>query len=286
MFEKCFHRGVCYTLWDAKLFQTQICVRGSQVPEGLCFSAQGIRGLQEGMVISMRIAVCDDEEIILRQTRELLERVAGEYFEDVEIECFTDNRRMLEEHEQNAFDIVVLDIQMGPLDGFQAAERLSGMEHHCKLIFLSSKEELVFQSFSYEPVYFVRKGSPERMGEEFRRSFQRIREKLSHDIFLSFTGEDDMIEKVFLTEIESIQSSRNYLLYYTTDGRVFRRRSTMEEEEKALRKYGFIRIHRAFLVNGSHVLQVKRGFRAVKLKSGTLLEIGRNYREQAQGKLL
>ncbi len=286
MFEKCFPRGVCYTLWDAKLFQTQICIRGSQVPEGLCFSAQGIRGLQEGMVISMRIAVCDDEEIILRQTRELLERVAGEYFEDVEIECFTDNRRMLEEHEQNAFDIVVLDIQMGPLDGFQAAERLSGMEHHCKLIFLSSKEELVFQSFSYEPVYFVRKGSPERMGEEFRRSFQRIREKLSHDIFLSFTGEDDMIEKVFLTEIESIQSSRNYLLYYTTDGRVFRRRSTMEEEEKALRKYGFIRIHRAFLVNGSHVLQVKRGFRAVKLKSGTLLEIGRNYREQAQGKLL
>ena len=151
----------------------------------------------------MRIAVCDDEEIILRQTRELLGRIAGEYFGQTEIECFSDNGEMLEEHGKNGFDIVILDIQMGPLDGFQTAERLSGMEHPCKLIFLSSREELVFQSFSYEPVYFVRKGSPDRMEEEFRRSFKRIREKRNREIFLSFTDQDDMIVKVFLTEIES-----------------------------------------------------------------------------------
>ena len=234
----------------------------------------------------MRIAICDDEEIVLRQMRELLKRVAGEYFEQVEIDCYPDNREMLEEHKKNAYDIVVLDIQMGPPDGFQTAERLSKMGHHCKLIFLSSKEELVFQSFSYEPVYFVRKGSPDRMEEEFRRSFQRIREKLNREIYLFFTNEDDMIEKVSLTEIESIQSNRNYLLYYTADGRTFRQRRTMEEEEKALKKYGFIRIHRAFLINRSHVAQVKKGLRAVQLKSGTLLEIGRNYREQVQRELL
>lgn len=234
----------------------------------------------------MRIAICDDEEIILRQVRELLACVAGEYFEQAEIDCYSDNRKMLEEHEKNPYGIVVLDIQMGPLDGFQTAERLSEMEHRCKLIFLSSKEELVFQSFSYEPVYFVRKGSPDRMEEEFRRSFQRIREKLNSEIYLSFTNQDDMIEKVSLTEIESIQSSRNYLLYYTVDSRCFRQRRTMEEEEKALEKYGFIRIHRAFLINRSHVVQIKKGLRAVQLRSGTLLEIGRNYREQVQQELL
>lgn len=234
----------------------------------------------------MRIAICDDEEIILRQVSELLARVAEEYFEQTEIDCYSDNRRMLEEHEKNPYGIVILDIQMGPLDGFQTAEQLSEMGHRCKLIFLSSKEELVFQSFSYEPVYFVRKGSPDRMEEEFRRSFQRIREKLNSEIYLSFTNQDDMIEKVSLTEIESIQSSRNYLLYYTVDGRCFRQRRTMEEEEKALGKYGFIRIHRAFLINRSHVVQIKRGLRAVQLKSGTLLEIGRNYREQVQQELL
>lgn len=234
----------------------------------------------------MRIAICDDEEIVLQQTSKLLSRIAGEYFENVEIDCYSDNREMLEEHQSNAYDIVILDIQMGPLDGFEAAERLVQMEHRCKLIFLSSKEELVFQSFSYEPVYFVRKGPSDRMEEEFRRSFKRIREKLNGEIYLSFTDEDDMIEKVPLTEIESIQSSRNYLLYYTVGGKVFRQRKTMEEEEKALGGYGFLRIHRAFLVNTSHVVKVKRGLRAVQLRSGALLEIGRNYREQVQRELL
>lgn len=234
----------------------------------------------------MRIAVCDDEEIVLRQVRELLGRIAGDYFDGVEIDCYQDNGEMLETHQGNGYDIVILDIQMGSLDGFWAAERLSGMEHQCRLIFLSSKEELVFQSFSYEPVYFVRKGPLGRMEEEFRRSFKRIREKLNREIYLSFTGQDDMMVKVPLTEIESVQSSRNYLLYYTVDGRVFRQRGTMEEEEKTLGKYGFIRIHRAFLVNEGHVSQVKRGLRGVLLRSGTLLEIGRNYREQVQRKFL
>ena len=232
----------------------------------------------------MRIAICDDEEIFLQQTQKLLAPIAEEYFAYVEIDCYLDNQKMLLEHENNAYDIVVLDIQMEPLDGFQTAERLSEMEHCCKLIFLSSREELVFQSFSYEPVYFVRKGPPDRMGEEFRRSFKRIREKLNHEIYLSFTNADDMIEKVPLTDIESIQSSRNYLLYYTLDGRVFRQRKTMEEEERALGRYGFFRIHRAFLVNESHVVQVKRGIRSVQLRSGALLEVGRNYREHVRKK--
>lgn len=234
----------------------------------------------------MRIALCDDEEITLQQIRKLLIRIAKEYFENVAIDCYQDNYRMLKEHERAAYDIVVLDIQMEPLDGFQTAERLSQMEHRCKLIFLSSKEELVFQSFSYEPVYFVRKGSMDRMEEEFRRSFRRIREKRNSEIYLSFTNSDDMIEKIALTEIESIQSSRNYLLYYTVDGRIFRQRKTMEEEEQALSRFGFVRIHRAFLINEGNVVQVKRSLRAVQLKSGTLLEIGRNYREQVLRKFL
>lgn len=234
----------------------------------------------------MRIAVCDDEEIVLGQIGGLLARIGEEYFGDVEVECYSDNRRMLEEHGANGFDIVVLDIQMGPLDGFKAAERLAEMEQGCKLIFLSSREELVFQSFSYEPVCFVRKGPWDRMEEEFRRSFQRIREKIKKEIYLSLTDQDDMIEKVPLTEIESIQSSRNYLLYYTAEGRVFRQRKTMEEEERALGVYGFLRIHRAFLVNTGHVARVRRGLRAVQMRSGTLLEIGRNYREQVQRALL
>lgn len=235
----------------------------------------------------MRIALCDDEIVILRQISELLGRIAGEYFGKVEIACHSDGNTLLAAQEEDGYDIVILDIQMKPLDGFQIAERLSREKKQFKLIFLSSREELVFQSFFYEPVYFVRKGTLDRMEEEFRRSFRRIREKLNGEIYLSLVSpEDDMLEKVFLKDIESIQSSRNYLLYYTVDGRVYRLRRTMEEEERELSRHGFIRIHRAYLINESHVIQIKRNLREVQLRSGSMLEIGRSYREQMSQRFL
>ena len=234
----------------------------------------------------MRVAVCEDEERFLVLAERLLAELCPKYFDDVMIDGYTDNIKMLMQHEKKPYDIVVMDIQMPILDGFAAAERLSEMEHECKLIFFSSKEELVFQSFHYEPVYFVRKGSTERMRSELSRALKRIQEKYYKRIYLNLLDKNGMIEKISITEIESIQSDKNYLIYNTLSGKDYRQRKTMEEEEKALKSYGFIRIHRAFLVNESHVMQIKKGLRGVRLRSGTLLEIGRNYRDQVQNKLL
>lgn len=227
----------------------------------------------------MRIAVCDDEAACLNMAEQLVRRVAPEYFEELQIDAWQDNLKMLKEHEQNPYDIAVMDIQMEPMDGFHAAERLRELGQECRLIFLSSKEELVFQSFSYEPVYFVRKGTAERMETELRRAFARIREKYYSRVYLHFTDRDGMVEKVSVVDIESVQSNRNYLLYTTLEGRELRMRKTMEEEEANLKAYGFLRIHRAFLVNTKYVSQVKQNGTSLKMKSGAVFEVGRNYRE-------
>lgn len=227
----------------------------------------------------MRIAVCDDEEIFLKQAERILFKLAPGYFEDVEIWGYTDNTEMLKEHESEPYDIVVMDIQMSPLDGFAAAERLAQMGHACKLIFFSSKEELVFQSFHYEPVYFVRKGSEERICQELSRALGRIQEKYYKKVFLYLPDKEGMLERVPVADIEYVESNRNYLIYRTAEGKSYRMRKTMDEEEQKLKSYGFVRIHRAFLVNQSYVIQIKPNGSGVRLKSGVLLETGRNYRQ-------
>lgn len=234
----------------------------------------------------MRIAVCDDDAVSLELAERLVMRTAPEYFDDPQTDVWQDNREMLAAHERNPYDIAVMDIQMEPLDGFRAAERLKELGQDCRLIFLSSKEELVFQSFFYEPVYFVRKGTAERMEAELRRAFARIREKYCERVFLYFTDEDGMVEKVSVADIESVQSNRNYLLYTTPEGKMLRMRKTMEEEEAALKPYGFLRIHRAFLVNTKYVTRVKRNGSGLKLRSGAVFEVGRNYREAVRQRFL
>lgn len=232
----------------------------------------------DGRRYTMRIAVCDDEEIFLRQAERLLFELAPQYFGETDIESYRDNVRMLQKHEKTPYDIVVMDIQMTPLDGFSAAERLSQMKHACKLIFFSSKEELVFQSFQYEPVYFVRKGSEERMRAELSRALGRIQEKYCERVCLYLTDGEGMMERVPITEIEYVESSRNYLVYRCREGKEYRLRKTMDKEEQSLSRYGFVRIHRAFLVNQSYVVQIKANGSAVKVKSGMVLEAGKNYR--------
>lgn len=230
----------------------------------------------------MRIAVCDDEEIFLKQAERLLSELAPQYFDEVELDGYTDNIKMLQRHEKTPYDIVVMDIQMSPLDGFAAAERLAQMGAACKLIFFSSKEELVFQSFHYEPVYFVRKGSEERIKQELSRALKRIQEKYYRKLCLYLPDKDGMLERVSLAELEYVESSRNYLIYRTLEKKEYRLRKTMDEEEQNLKEYGFVRIHRAFLVNQSCVVQIKQNGSGVKLKSGVVLETGKSYRQMVQ----
>lgn len=235
----------------------------------------------------MRIAVCDDEEQFLAQAEELLRELCPNYFggtinDTIVIDRYTDNLKMLLQHEKEPYDIVLMDIKMPVLDGFMAAERLSAAGRECKLIFFSSKEELVFQSFQYEPVYFVRKGGAERMRAELSRALKRIREKYDKRVFLYFPDKNGMMERVPVTEIESIQSDRNYLIYSTLSGREYRQRKTMEEEEQSLKEYGFLRIHRAFLVNSNYVARIRQNGSEVQMKSGKLLKVGRNYRQAAE----
>ncbi len=230
----------------------------------------------------MRVAVCEDEERFLVLAERLLAELCPKYFDDVMIDGYTDNIKMLMQHERKPYDIVVMDIQMPILDGFAAAERLSEMEHECKLIFFSSKEELVFQSFHYEPVYFVRKGSTERMRSELSRALKRIQEKYYKRIYLNLLDKNGMIEKISITEIESIQSDKNYLIYNTLSGKDYRQRKTMEEEENALKGYGFLRIHRAFMVNVNYVIQVRQNLSEVRLKSGNIFKVGQSYRRTVE----
>ncbi|MBO5279284.1 MAG: response regulator transcription factor [Lachnospiraceae bacterium] len=227
----------------------------------------------------MRIAVCDDEALFLEQAISLLKKLCPQYFDDIGIDGYTDNVKMLLQHEKEPYDIVVMDIQMSPLDGFAAAERLSQMEHECKLIFFSSKEELVFQSFHYEPVYFVRKGSEERIAAELARALKRIQEKYYKRVCLYFPDKSGMVKRVPVAELEYVESSRNYLMYHTVSGGEGRLRKTMEEEEQNLGSYGFLRIHRAFLVNREYVVQMKPNASEIRMKSGKVLEVGKHYRQ-------
>lgn len=84
--------------------------------------------------------------------------------------------------------------------------------------------------------------------------------------------------------IRWIQAADNYLELHV-DGQVWTRRITMREAASVLEPLGFVRIHRSFIVNRSHVDAVVRdkGGPAVRTIDGALLPAGRAFSGNLRG---
>jgi two-component SAPR family response regulator len=55
------------------------------------------------------------------------------------------------------FDVIFLDIDMPEITGFDAAKKVKEISPESKIIFVTSKHDLVYNSFEYQPFYFIRK---------------------------------------------------------------------------------------------------------------------------------
>ncbi len=57
----------------------------------------------------------------------------------------------------NSYRVVLLDINMEPMDGFQIAEQIAKSNSKILIVFVTSHEETVYDSFDYMPFYFTQK---------------------------------------------------------------------------------------------------------------------------------
>jgi hypothetical protein len=76
---------------------------------------------------------------------------------------------------------------------------------------------------------------------------------------------------------EYVAAADNYIELHLP-GRVALRRMTLTEAAHALKRQGFVRIHRRYLVNRDHVVAIQlNGRRSLRLRSGAELPIGSAY---------
>ncbi len=86
----------------------------------------------------MRVLLADDNPAILEHVTHLLEPE----FEIVG--AVLDGKTALQAYEQTKPDILVLDISMGDLSGFDVARRVFQMGHQSRIVFLTVHEEAEF----------------------------------------------------------------------------------------------------------------------------------------------
>ena len=225
---------------------------------------------------AMRIYICDDEPQILKMISEKVKAILP----DSKITEFTDSRRLLGNLQQEGCELLLLDIDMPEKTGLDIAGWLDRLMHKPLLVFVTSHDELVYDSLMFHPFGFIRKNC---LDEELEKVLRDCEKELSQkEKYFSFKSGNENV-RLKISEIHYLESEGNYLKLYA-EKEMYRIRDTIASVEEELSEKGFIRFHRGFLVN-QQAVKILRVDEA-EIVTGERIPIGRNYAETAKKRLM
>ena len=201
-------------------------------------------------------AIVEDEEAMLRYMRD---RIAGELETrglPTAFDAFTDGRRflsMLEEHYH--YDMVFLDIEMPGMDGITVCRRIRRIAPETLVVFISNKEELVFQTFEVQPFRFIRKSQFDALlpslADQLRDELSRRHPKLLKIV----EAQSGDVYAFDVHTILYIEAQGKYCRVVTTDTDTTVRCRLMDLESQ-LNGEPFLRPHRSYLVNCRYIFHI------------------------------
>jgi two-component system, LytTR family, response regulator len=234
----------------------------------------------------LRVIVVDDEALARTLLRELLSAHA-----DIEIiaECGNGFEAVKAVTEKKP-DLILLDIQMPKLDGFDVLE-LIGTE--VPVIFVTAYDQYAIKAFQVHAVdYLLKPFGAERLAEALARARARIatREALPAKALVSEArAARSPLERILIRDkadvhvipvakIDYFESQDDYVSLKVGD-KTLLKEQTLSELEQLLDPGRFVRIHRRYLLNVARLARIEQSVtdsRVAVLQDGTEIPISRS----------
>ncbi len=198
----------------------------------------------------MKICICDDDKNIHSILTSYLKKFIPKNI-SVTIKNFysAENLLLSYKNDNNAFDLIFLDIEMGHTNGIEAAELIKQKSSKTIIVFISNFPHYVFESFRVEPLHFLVKPISE---EDFTQVLQRAINKyrnLHSSIMLKWQSERYVIK---IDSIKYIEGYKRHIAVFTDNGE-YEAIGKIPELLELLSPYDFIQTHQGFIVNMDYI---------------------------------
>lgn len=200
----------------------------------------------------IQIAICDDDEFMLKELTDKIEKLMKKQKNAYQCDIYTEPKKLLEQIDIERYNLLFLDIEMPEKSGFQVAQEIKSKFVDTMIIFISNYESKVFESYEYEPLWFIRKNDLEEM---LPRALIKFMSKIAEeDKYYEFqAGANKKVIKVKdvifmecnLHAITVNAVSENFTIY-----------GSLKKLESEFQQFGFIRIHKNYLVNKRYIFSV------------------------------
>ncbi len=202
----------------------------------------------------MRALVVDDEPLVRNEFVYMLARVARDFTVD-EAESTV---QALAWMQQAAYDVVFLDIAMPGLSGLDAAAVIDKLPRRPHVVFVTAHEHHALRAFELAASdYLLKPVTEERLALAIGRVRGGSSREHSAPAVASGRLPVDGGGRTYLVPVADIRyvQARGHVVTIVLFDQSFRFRGTLSECAQRLEPHGFLRVHRAYLVNVRHVVE-------------------------------
>lgn len=201
------------------------------------------------------IAICEDRDDDRKRTRENLDRYFEECHGSYKLHSYWSGEEFIRHMQAYKYDLAIFDIEMLAINGIEAAKKLREIDKSVIIIFVSAHADMVFSSFSAEPLHFLVKPLEYLPFKAIMdRVTQKIEESKEECFVASFNG---VISRIPIKEIVFFESLGRIVKTQTVN-EAYRSYAKLGDIEKSFEKKGFIRCHQSFLVNPVFIQRLEK----------------------------
>ena len=203
-----------------------------------------------------RIAICEDEKVILDFESSLVKVWGAERACQMELDTYVSAEQFLFESEDKPlYDVLIFDIQMKGMNGMELAKTLRARGADSSIIFVTGIPDYAIEGYEVGAVRYILKPVKAEVLNGLLDTIYSERKKKAEDFFVLGQGAD--LERIPFEKIIYIEARAHYV-YMKGAGFEREWKSSFSEAAGAFDKKTFFCLRRGLLVNLKHVSKITR----------------------------
>lgn len=201
----------------------------------------------------IKIAICDDEKHWQDKAKEIIRKTNEKVKRNIETYTFDQGERLLDVviNRKDYMDIIILDIDMPGLNGFEIAEQIKTAYPDALLLFYTSHAQYVYDSLQFQPFRYIRKEFADKeLPSAVVAAINAVTQRNDTYILLKAMTETRMVRIDDIVYFETNKRRCNVIL---SDGNVLDVRKTIKELQQEINNDFFVQIHSGVVVNVKYI---------------------------------
>lgn len=203
-----------------------------------------------------KVAICDNEEVFITKLAYYIEKYSMDHNVKINIKTYTDGNQLVQDIRSIKYDMILLDICMPNIDGFEIADKVRKMDQEVSIVFVTSYYTIGngMKGYMFNTLEMIKKPvTYDKLKALMHKIYSHHAECNKERIIIK---NKDGIFTVNKEDIVYLKTHKKDVLIYTMSEKIMSYKK-IRDFEKSLKTPKFFRCHNSYIVNSEFIHSIK-----------------------------